>query len=106
MRALAILTPGPSWTDGRPIFDQDPAVLRGHLAAMRRLYDGGTLILGGPFTGGRRGLALMEAPTAAHALAALSRDPAVSSGLFRSELLEVVPYFDAFDGTRTAERAS
>ncbi len=99
MRSLAVITPGTAWSDGRPVFDQDPTVLRDHLGHMRRLFEQGALLLGGPAHGGRSGFALLEAATLERATALIEADPAVRSGLFRVEVQQLIPYFDAFAGT-------
>jgi uncharacterized protein YciI len=100
MRSLALITPGPLWTDGRPIFAQDATILSGHLDAMRRLFDGGELLLGGPAKDGRSGFALFDTATVDTSIQRMNLDPAVTSGLFRFAMHEIVPYFDAFDGSR------
>lgn len=100
MRTLALIGPGPAWTDGRPVFDQDPVVLGAHLDHMRGLFDDQTLLLGGQIVPGRSGLALFDTTTVAEADARMAADPAVLAGLFTFGLLELMPYFDAFAGTR------
>lgn len=101
MRSLALLGPGPRWTDGRPVFDQDPRILREHLAHMRRLFDADALLLGGPAHDGRSGIALLDTPSLDQATALIEGDPAVRSGLFEFSMRHLTPYFDAFDGTRS-----
>src|SRR5215218_4374974 len=99
MRSLALIAPGPGWTDGRPVFDQDPRVLRDHLGHMRRLFDTGALLLGGPAYDGRSGVALLEAPTLEQAAALIEVDPAVarasaasrSGGSRRTSTLSTAP---------------
>jgi len=100
MRSLALITPGPAWTDGRPIFDQDAVVLSAHLDAMRELFDQQVLLMGGPMRGGRSGFAVFNTPTLADASAHMNDDPAVRAGIFRFTLQELMPYFDAVDQTR------
>lgn len=94
MRSLALIGPGPTWTDGRPVFDQDPLVLRDHLDYMGRLFGEGALLLGGPVRGGRSGIALLEAASLDEAEASIAADPAVRAGLFRFDITALVPYFD------------
>jgi uncharacterized protein YciI len=101
MRSLALIGPGPAWTDGRTVFDQDPRVLGEHLAHMRRLFDSGALLLGGPAYDGRSGIALLETPRLDEAAALIEDDPAVGTGLFTYTIRRLTPYFDAFDGTRS-----
>ena len=101
MRSLALIGPGTAWTDGRPVFDQDPRVLLDHLDHMRQLFDTGALLLGGPAHDGRSGVALLDAPTFEQAAALIEADPAVRAGLFHFTIQRLTPYFDAFDGTRS-----
>ena len=63
MRSLAIIHPGPAWSDGRPVFDQDPTVLREHLGHLRRLFALGAMLLRGPALDGRSGMARAATPT-------------------------------------------
>jgi uncharacterized protein YciI len=100
MRTFAVITPGPAWTDGRPIFDQDASVLAAHLDTMRDLFDRRTLLLGGPERGGRSGFALFDTDTVERATEHMDADPAVRSGIFQFTMHELNPYFDAFDLTR------
>ena len=101
MRSLALLGPGPGWTDGRPVFDQDPRVLGAHLDHMRRLFDTGVLLLGGPAYDGRSGIALLETTLTEEATSVIEDDPAVRAGLFAFTIRQLTPYFDTFDGTRS-----
>ena len=100
MRSFALITPGPAWSDGRPIFDQDPVVLSAHLDTMRDLFDRRELLMGGPENGGRSGFALFNTGTAGEAKRHMDDDPAVRAGIFQFTMHELVPYFDAFDLTR------
>ena len=101
MRSLALIGPGPAWTAPGTVFDQDPRVLRDHLAHMRRLFDSDALLLGGPAYDGRSGIALLETPSLDGAAALIDDDPAVRTGLFTYTIRRLTPYFDAFDGTRS-----
>jgi uncharacterized protein YciI len=100
MRAFALITPGPAWTDGRPIFAQNAEVLAAHLDAMRDLFDRRTLLMGGPETGGRSGFALFDTPSVDEATQHMNADPAVRAGVFQYTMHELIPYFDVFDLTR------
>jgi uncharacterized protein YciI len=101
MRSLALIGPGPGWTDGRPVVDQDPRILGAHLGHMRRLFDSDVLLLGGPAFDGRSGVALLDTPSLEQATALIEDDPAVRAGLFEFSIRQLTPYFDAFDGTRS-----
>ena len=100
MRSFALITPGPAWTDGRPIFAQDPAVLSAHLDTMRDLFDRRALLMGGPEMGGRSGFAMFDTGTITEATEHMNADPAVRAGIFQFTMHELTPYFDAFDLTR------
>ena|SRR5688500_9997048 len=100
MRALALLGPGPAWTNDGSVFDQDSRVLGEHLQHMRRLFDSDALLLGGPAHDGRSGVALLETPDLDEAAALIADDPAVRSGLFRYTIRGLTPYFDAFNSSR------
>ncbi len=104
MRSFALISPGPAWTDGRPVFDQDATVLHNHLDTMRVLFDDRSLLLGGPVKGGRSGFALFDTATAQEAVEHMDNDPAVRSGLFQFTVHELLPYFDAFDLSRHEAR--
>jgi uncharacterized protein YciI len=101
MRSLALIGPGPAWTDGRPVFDQDPHVLGQHLDHMRQLFDLGALLLGGPAHDGRSGIALLDTASLELATGVIDQDPAVRAGLFDFRIRRLTPYFDSFDGTRS-----
>ena len=101
MRSMALLGPGPTWTDGRPVFEQDAVVLGAHLAHMRQLFAGGALLLGGPAHDGRSGIALLDTTCLDSATALIEADPAVRAGLFRFDIQRLTPYYDAFDNDRS-----
>lgn len=103
MRFVALIEPGPKWQPGTTIFEQGEAVTA-HLAAMAVLYDTGQLLLGGPFSEGRSGLAVLEAGTETDARALMDADPAVRAGVFKHALHGLRPYFDAVSGTRMTGR--
>lgn len=103
MRYVALLTPGPAWVAGRTVYDQGPVIQR-HLEAMRARYDAGELLLGGPFTSGEQGIAVLDVVDESSAAALLDADPAVEAGVLVYDLTAVRAYFDAYDGTRTDAR--
>lgn len=51
MRFVALFGHGPTWKRGRTVYEQG-APIEGHLASMRRRFDEGALLLGGPFDDG------------------------------------------------------
>jgi uncharacterized protein YciI len=101
MRSLALIGPGPGWTDGRPVFDQDPRILGEHLGHMRQLFDSNVLLFGGPAHDGQSGIALLDTPSLEQATALIEDDPAVRAGLFDSSFRRLTPSSDSFDGTRS-----
>lgn len=101
MRALARITPGPAWLPGHPVWEQGPAV-RAHLAYMRDRYDDGALLVGGPLRSGMAGMALLEVADLDVAHAFATGDPAVAAQVLTYEVAELVPYFDALSGVRSA----
>jgi uncharacterized protein YciI len=101
MRVLARITPGPTWRAGQPIWGQGPAA-GAHLAYMRGRYDAGTLLIGGPVHGGMTGIALLEVADLAAAHDFAAADPGVAAGVLTYQVDEVLPYFDALSGVRTA----
>ncbi len=94
MRLISIMSLGPNWessgTDG-----SQPATMRAHYDYMRKLYDDGALILGGPFKRAPGGITVLEYPSKDDAEAALSKDPGVQAGLFTFDVREHYTMFDA-----------
>ena len=72
--------------------------MQAHLASMRRRYDDGALLFGGPYRSGFGGMALLEADSAADAAAIMDADPAVMAGILAYNIADVRPYFDAIAG--------
>jgi hypothetical protein len=64
---------------------------------MRRRFDEGTLLLGGPFDRAG-GIAVWNAHDLDHARALIDADPAVVADLMSYELYEVTAYFDRLHG--------
>jgi uncharacterized protein YciI len=100
MRFIAMLTHGPAWQPGRTVYQQGPPIQR-HLEAMRRRFDQGELLLGGPFRQIDGGIAVLDVADAAAAQSLLDADPAVQAGVLEYEVIELIAYFDAYDGVRT-----
>lgn len=101
MRVAVLIGHGPNWKPGHAVYDQGPSI-QGHLESMRRLFDAGTLLIGGPFDRGA-GLALFEVPDEATAIELMADDPGVRAGVFSYETHPLTAYFDAFAGVRTAD---
>ena len=100
MRYIALIDHGPAWVEGKPVWEQGQPIVE-HLGAMRTRYDQGSLLLGGPFTDGAGGIAVLQVQDEAEARALMEADPGVQAGVLVYELHRLRPYFDAFDGTRT-----
>jgi len=98
MRFVAILNAGRAWIDGESVEGQDRSVMLAHLQAMRRRYEEGTVLFGGPFRTGDGGIVLLEAPSRLDAKTVLESDPAVGAGVLDYTLFEVRPYFDVIAG--------
>jgi uncharacterized protein YciI len=101
MRVLARITPGPAWLAGRHVWGQGPAAAA-HLAYMRDRFDAGTLLIGGPLQDGMSGMALLEVADLHAARAFADADPGVAAEVLTYEVAEVLPYFDAISGVRSA----
>lgn len=98
MRYVALLEQGPLAIPGKPLPAHDRTVMAAHLLAMRRLYETGALLFGGPYVHGLAGMALLEAEDEAAAAALMAADPAIAAGImgFRIEAMRTM--FDAFAG--------
>ncbi len=98
MRFVTLFDHGPDWQRGKTIYQQGP-VVEEHLQSMRRLFDEGALLLGGPFdTGG--GIAVLDAEDSAVADALMQADPAVGAGVLSFRLHHLHAYFDAYSSVR------
>lgn len=98
MRFVALLSPGPAAIEGLPLPAHDSAIISAHLAAMRRLYEAGSLLFGGPYAHGLAGVALLEAEDEQSAAVMLDADPAIAAGIIAFKLEAMRPAFDAFAG--------
>jgi uncharacterized protein YciI len=70
--------------------DSSAALMRGHLDNIRRLADEGKLALAGPFgknDSDFRGLFILDVSTEEEAEKLLSTDPAISAGVFETEVM-------------------
>src|SRR5208337_3380522 len=94
MRYVAILNAGRAWSEGKGVQEQDRTVMLAHLHAMRRRFDEGSVLFGGPFRSSDGGIVLIEAPSRPGAKAIMDEDPAVSAGVLDYTLFEIRPYFD------------
>jgi uncharacterized protein YciI len=99
MRFVTLFGYGPNWQHGKTVYEQGPPI-EGHLESMRRRFDEGDLLLGGPFDEGG-GIAVIEAADQLAATRLLDSDPAVAAGVLTYRLHRLHAYFDAFASVRT-----
>lgn len=99
---LVIYSPGPSWTQGKPVGEQG---LEGHFHWLLDLYANGTMKLAGPFTDDSGGMVVLEAADSATAHGLLAGDPAIEHGIMQYELrpLRLHPW-DAYLEARERRR--
>lgn len=86
---------GPKWIPGSSVYEQDRTVIEAHLSSMRRRFEEGTLLLGGPFDRAG-GIAVWDAEDVDHARRLIEADPAVVAEVMSYELYALTAYFDAF----------
>lgn len=98
MRFVTLFSHGPRWEHGKSVYEQGPAI-EDHLRSMRRLFDEGSLLVGGPFEEGG-GIAFLEAPDHTAATAIIEADPAVRAGVLSYTLHQLHAYFDAVASVR------
>ena len=99
MRYIALFGHGPNWKQGSSVYEQGPPI-EGHLESMRRHFEAGVLLLGGPFERGG-GIAVLDVADEADALEIMDADPAVAAGVLTYTLHGHHAYFDAFTGSGT-----
>jgi uncharacterized protein YciI len=78
-----IYQPGPNWIQGHSIFEQD---LMPHGQYMQKLLKDGTLEMGGPFSDGSGGMAIINVADADEAQKILANDPSITMGVFTAKL--------------------
>jgi uncharacterized protein YciI len=76
--------PGPAWVDETGYREQ-PGIER-HIGYLRRLFDEGRMVMGGPFLDDAGGLALIEADDMEEASTFAYDDPTVREGLLSVEV--------------------
>lgn len=79
----AILRPGPKWVEGLPPADQ--AGIDDHLDHLVRQFQGGSIVLAGPFLDDTGALAVLRAGSVEEAKKIADSDPSVKSGLLKVE---------------------
>lgn len=101
MRFIALFDHGPTWKPARSVYQQGTPIIQ-HLAAMRKRYDEGSLLLGGPFADAG-GIAVLDVNDELAARELLDTDPAVAAGVLTYTVHELIAYFDVYAGTRTED---
>ena len=99
MRYIALFGQGPNWKKGSSVYEQG-APIEGHLESMRRHFENGVLLLGGPFERGG-GIAVLDVADEASAVQIMEADPGVAAGVLTYTLHAHHAYFDAFTGAGT-----
>jgi hypothetical protein len=89
---VCIYKAGPAWQAGKPLSAQG---LAPHGAYMKRLFDEGRLLAGGPITDADGGMAIVRAASMEDAKAVFAADPAVTAGIMAAEVHRWTPVFDA-----------
>ena len=91
MRVIARIIPGPRWQCGRSVYEQGPAI-QAHLAYMKARYEEGSLLIGGPFTTGLSGIAVLEVPDLRAATDLAQSDPAVAAASWSTSSTSCGPF--------------
>jgi uncharacterized protein YciI len=95
---LLFQKPGPSWVAGRPTREQP--LWDAHAAFIDRLFDGGRIVLGGPYADYSGALLVVRARDREEASGLLRDDPWGKSGILL--LAEVVEWTIFLDSGRRA----
>ncbi|TAA67905.1 YciI family protein [Planococcus salinarum] len=87
MRFLILLARGPNWIED-VVFHNQPFMPE-HAVYVQKGFDGGNVILGGPFMDFSGGAIVIDAETEEDVLAFAEGDPAVQNGIFTFSLKEL-----------------
>ena len=90
-----VVTVGAKWDAAKP--PQDQALFREHSAHLKKLRDGGHLVMGARYSD--KGLVILAAEDEAAARAMIDEDPSMKAETFR---YEVYPFNVFYSGTLTA----
>lgn len=77
---VIVWAPGAAWTAGKTVREQ--AYWDEHAAYIDRLFENGTVILGGPFSDGTGSLVIVEAEEISEVLTLIANDPFVVHQIF------------------------
>ena len=94
MHYVGHITLGPEWSPGVPVTHQGKP-MEDQLHYMNDLYTKGTLLLGGPYSSDRGGIAVFVAEGVEEAQALADADPANQAGLIRYVIEPLGAVFDA-----------
>jgi len=89
---ICIYHAGPAWQAGKPLTAQP---LGQHGAYMKKLFEEGRLLAGGPMLDADGGLAIVRAASLEEAKAIFAIDPALTAGVFVGEIHAWRPAFGA-----------
>jgi uncharacterized protein len=91
---IILWAPGPAWVPGKTVREQPHWAQ--HATFMDRLFENGTVVLGGPFDDATGSLVIVEAENKQEVAELFARDPFVVHDIFvRSLLKQWVLFLDA-----------
>jgi hypothetical protein len=91
---MILWAPGPAWVPGKTVREQPH--WEHHAAFMDRLFENGTVVLGGPFADATGSLVIVEAENEQEVIDVFARDPFVVHTIFvRSLLKQWLLFLDA-----------
>ena len=94
MHVIGQIHQGPNWNPGVPVTEQGTP-MEEHLQYMKGLFDGGDLILGGPYASTRGGIAVFVTDSFEEAQRLADLDPAHQAGVIGYRLDTLATVFDA-----------
>ena len=83
---MILWAPGPAWVPGKTVREQP--YWTQHAAFMDRLFENGTVVLGGPFADATGSLVIVEAENEHEVADVFARDPFVVHAIFVQRLLK------------------
>ena len=83
---VILWAPGPAWVAGKPVRNQP--YWTEHADFMDRLFENGTVVLGGPFADATGSLVIVEAESEDEVADLFAGDPFVVHGIFVRSLLK------------------
>lgn len=91
---MVLWASGPAWIPGKTVREQPYWVE--HAAFMDKLFESGTVIMGGPFNDGTGALVVVEAESEREVIDVYARDPFVINAIFvLSSLKQWLLFLDA-----------